>query len=145
MIYKERPVVNPSCEGIVDALTSWRLNFDVRSDAARRVALDPNLRRTCVRHSVRVECAFENLRAGRDVSWEGIPALLTYRVSLRGKGSGGCAGALHERGRFTISEISFLRGSGFLGNPITGVKCDLGSWPYTVPYTGLARRLSARP
>lgn len=39
---------------------------------------------------------------------------------------------IHERGRFTIREISFLWGLGFLGNPITGVKCDLGSWPYTV-------------
>jgi len=44
----------------------------------------------------------------------------------------GDAGELHERGRFTIREISFLWGLGFLGNPITGVKCDLGSWPYTV-------------
>jgi hypothetical protein len=44
---------------------------------------------------------------------------------------------LHERGRFTIREISFLWGLGFLGNPITGVKCDLGSWPYTV-HRGLA-------
>lgn len=41
-------------------------------------------------------------------------------------------GKIHERGRFTIREISFLWGLGFLGNPITGVKCDLGSWPYTV-------------
>lgn len=39
---------------------------------------------------------------------------------------------IHERGRFTIREISFLWGLGFLGNPITGVKCDLGSWPYAV-------------
>jgi len=44
----------------------------------------------------------------------------------------GGTGELHERGRFTIREISFLWGLGFLGNPITGVKCDLGSWPYTV-------------
>ncbi|XP_026828649.1 uncharacterized protein LOC113562701 [Ooceraea biroi] len=37
-----------------------------------------------------------------------------------------------QRGRFTIREISFLWGLGFLGNPITEVKCDLGSWPYTM-------------
>lgn len=56
-------------------------------------------------------------------------------ISASGKGMavrGWRGGELHERGRFTISEISFLWGLGFLGNPITGVKCDLGSWPYTV-------------
>jgi len=46
------------------------------------------------------------------------------------KKDGGAEERLHERGRFTIREISFLWGLGFLGNPITGVKCDLGSWPY---------------
>jgi len=41
-------------------------------------------------------------------------------------------GSSIQRGRFTIGEISFLWGLGFLGNPITEVKRDLGSWPYTV-------------
>ncbi|KAH0947803.1 hypothetical protein HN011_007805 [Eciton burchellii] len=48
------------------------------------------------------------------------------------KDDGSSRGSSIQRGRFTIGEISFLWGLGFLGNPITEVKCDLGSWPYTV-------------
>ncbi|KAK9293668.1 hypothetical protein QLX08_011444 [Tetragonisca angustula] len=49
-----------------------------------------------------------------------------------------------ERGRFTIRQISFLEGLGFPSNPITRVKCDLGSWPYAAHHeTPWAFRISS--
>lgn len=101
-----------------------RLNLDVRagSSAACRTLISDVV--VCS-HSECVEWASEN--GCRD---RGRHFGVWKKMVARGS-------ELHERGRFTIREISFLWGLGFLGNPITGVKCDLGSWPYTA-CTGLA-------
>lgn len=96
-----------------------RLNFDVRTGLSAAC-------RTLISNVV--ACFTFRMRGMRLQKWMPPQPWEAFR---RLEKDGG-AGELHERGRFTIREISFLWGLGFLGNPITGVKCDLGSWPYTV-------------